>query len=223
MEAMVRQRGRPKGTGIDDRGTLLEIATLMRKDPELKPTTAIRRLGIEHESTIRRLRDKYTAFIEQQSQVQPTSQTETWTEHSPASVGSRRSSATHVAPLAGPTDAVRRSRTPKQQPSTSAGADTASVMSSGPAATKSADAPAPGDASASNRSAGRDAAHGRKAASPTIAVPVPPFAIQAFAHSLMWANLFAVHQAVLFEAVLRSPMLHAMKPSPSSCCPNCGA
>ena len=54
-----RSRGRPKGSGIDDHETLLQIGNLIECRPGLKPTTAIRELGFSDPSTIRRLRDKY--------------------------------------------------------------------------------------------------------------------------------------------------------------------
>lgn len=56
------RRGRPKGTGIDDRAELIRIAVLIAADPNLKPTTAIRKLGITEPSVIRRLRDKFKVF-----------------------------------------------------------------------------------------------------------------------------------------------------------------
>ncbi len=56
-----RSRGRPKGSGIDDRQRLLDIGHLIERNPKLKPTTAIRKLGFSDPSTIRRLRDKYTS------------------------------------------------------------------------------------------------------------------------------------------------------------------
>jgi hypothetical protein len=61
MPGIKRTRGRPKGSGIDDSRTLLEIGRLIESTPNLRPTTAIRRLGIQDPSTIRRLRDKYNA------------------------------------------------------------------------------------------------------------------------------------------------------------------
>lgn len=63
--AMSRQssrRGRPRGSGLDDRKHLEAISRLISKDPELKPTTAIKSLGITNPSTIRRLRDKFNTF-----------------------------------------------------------------------------------------------------------------------------------------------------------------
>jgi hypothetical protein len=51
--------GRPRGSGLDDRQQLLSIAALLAANPKLKPTTAIRSLGVEDPSTIRRLRDKF--------------------------------------------------------------------------------------------------------------------------------------------------------------------
>ena len=56
-----RQRGRPKGTGINDWERLLSIAAVMDKRPGMKVTTAIRELGFIDPSVIRRLRDKFNA------------------------------------------------------------------------------------------------------------------------------------------------------------------
>ena len=53
------KRGRPKGSGIDDSSVLQAIANAIAADDNLKPTTAIRGLGITDPSTIRRLRDKF--------------------------------------------------------------------------------------------------------------------------------------------------------------------
>lgn len=55
-------RGRPKGSGLDDRARLLAVAQLLSADPTLKPTTAIKSTGITDPSTIRRLRDKYQSI-----------------------------------------------------------------------------------------------------------------------------------------------------------------
>lgn len=54
-------RGRPKGTGLNDTAHLRAIAGLLAAQPDLKPTTAIKKLGIDDPSVIRRLRDKYHA------------------------------------------------------------------------------------------------------------------------------------------------------------------
>jgi hypothetical protein len=51
--------GRPKGTGVDDSRQLESLAALLVANPALKPTTAIRSLGVENPSVIRRLRDKF--------------------------------------------------------------------------------------------------------------------------------------------------------------------
>jgi len=59
MPETTPRRGRPKGTGIDDSQVLADIARLISTDPELRPTTAIKSLGISDPSVIRRLRDKY--------------------------------------------------------------------------------------------------------------------------------------------------------------------
>lgn len=56
------RRGRPKGTGIDDRPRLREIAALIARQPNIRPTTAIKLLGENDPSVIRRLRDKFHAM-----------------------------------------------------------------------------------------------------------------------------------------------------------------
>lgn len=61
------RRGRPKGSGIDDRTRLEAIAQLLAADPSLKPTTAIKSIGITDPSAIRRLRDKFHEFSAVQS------------------------------------------------------------------------------------------------------------------------------------------------------------
>jgi hypothetical protein len=53
--------GRPKGSGLNDRQQLESVAALLAANPKLKPTTAIRSLGVEDPSTIRRLREKFRA------------------------------------------------------------------------------------------------------------------------------------------------------------------
>lgn len=57
-----RPRGRPKGSGIDDHAKLREMAALIAAQPHLKPTTAIKVLGENDPSVIRRLRDKFHAL-----------------------------------------------------------------------------------------------------------------------------------------------------------------
>lgn len=58
MSSHATRRGRPRGSGLDDRGQLRRIADLLAADPALKPTTAIKATGVTDPSTIRRLRDK---------------------------------------------------------------------------------------------------------------------------------------------------------------------
>lgn len=57
-------RGRPKGTGLDDTNHIEAIAGLLAANPDMKPTTAIKELGINDPSVIRRLRDKYHASLQ---------------------------------------------------------------------------------------------------------------------------------------------------------------
>ncbi len=54
-------RGRPVGSGIDDRERLLAITAVMAANPGIRPTTAIKALGFTDTSVIRRLRDKLKA------------------------------------------------------------------------------------------------------------------------------------------------------------------
>lgn len=63
------RRGRPKGSGIDDTTRLETIARMLAADPNLKPTTAIKNIGITDPSAIRRLRDKFHEFTAAQTQV----------------------------------------------------------------------------------------------------------------------------------------------------------
>ena len=52
-------RGRPKGSGINDQAKLLEIARVICSNPRMKPTTAIKAIGVTDPSAVRRLRDKF--------------------------------------------------------------------------------------------------------------------------------------------------------------------
>lgn len=62
MPSDYARRGRPRGSGLDDRLQLKRVAELLEADPALKPTTAIKALGVNDPSTIRRLRDKLKAI-----------------------------------------------------------------------------------------------------------------------------------------------------------------
>jgi len=55
-------RGRPKGRELRDGFHLKAIAELLSADPRLRPTTAIRNLGITDPSAVRRLRDKFKSM-----------------------------------------------------------------------------------------------------------------------------------------------------------------
>ena len=59
MQTTIARYGRPKGTGVDDSRQLASLAALLAANPALRPTTAIRALGVEDPSVIRRLRDKF--------------------------------------------------------------------------------------------------------------------------------------------------------------------
>jgi len=110
MAHVTRQRGRPKGTGIDDTETVQSIHALIMNNPELRPTTAIKSLGIDNESAIRRLRDKYNAFIAQRSQdtdqVAPSYLRSACVRDSQ----DHASTINHVSQLVAKSDAVRKSQ-----------------------------------------------------------------------------------------------------------------
>lgn len=59
MTTMTARYGRPKGSGLDDSRQLASVAALLAANPKLNPTAAIRSLGVEDPSIIRRLRDKF--------------------------------------------------------------------------------------------------------------------------------------------------------------------
>lgn len=63
MPQKTAARGRPKGTGLDDAGSLAAVAEMIVANPGMKPTTAIKAIGITDPSTVRRLRDKYQQMI----------------------------------------------------------------------------------------------------------------------------------------------------------------
>ncbi|MEQ8813502.1 hypothetical protein [Thalassobaculum sp.] len=55
------RRGRPQGSGLDDRQTLEKIADFLVRHPASIPTPAMRRVGVTDESAIRRLQRKWKA------------------------------------------------------------------------------------------------------------------------------------------------------------------
>jgi cytoskeletal protein RodZ len=73
MARKLSVRGRPKGTGVDDKVRLEAVAKLLRANPAMRPTTAIKAIGVDDPSAIRRLRDKYTAR-QQEAAVTPVRQ-----------------------------------------------------------------------------------------------------------------------------------------------------
>lgn len=62
MPSDYARRGRPRGSGLDDQSQLRKISELLDADPRLKPTTAIKAIGVSDPSTIRRLREKLKAL-----------------------------------------------------------------------------------------------------------------------------------------------------------------
>ena len=66
----VARRGRPKGSGIDDTATLQRVAALLSADRRMKPTTAIKQVGVSDPSVVRRLREKLKANLVAPTAVQ---------------------------------------------------------------------------------------------------------------------------------------------------------
>jgi hypothetical protein len=55
-----RGRGRPRGSGLNDTGTLMQIADMMARIPRLRPTTALRRIDPDvNQATVRRIQAKW--------------------------------------------------------------------------------------------------------------------------------------------------------------------
>lgn len=107
------RRGRPKGSGIDDRARLASIAALLAAEPGLKPTTAIKRIGVSDPSVIRRLRDKFhAARAELMAELRASSQ--------PAAVTAPRPRAAHHVETRVESASASASVSPKMQPPTAA-------------------------------------------------------------------------------------------------------
>ncbi len=105
------RRGRPKGSGIDDRARLASIAALLVAEPGLKPTTAIKRIGVSDPSVIRRLRDKFhAARAELMAELRASSQ--------PAAAKAPRPRAAHDVETR--VESASPSISPKVQPPTAA-------------------------------------------------------------------------------------------------------
>jgi hypothetical protein len=71
MSTIPKTRGRPKGSGVDDARYLAAIRRLIDENPGMKPTTAIKALGVADPSTIRRLRDKHNSAMLELDQPAP--------------------------------------------------------------------------------------------------------------------------------------------------------
>ncbi len=88
MTETVTRRGRPKGTGIDDGDRLAAIARLLADNPEMRPTTAIKAIGVSDPSIIRRLRDKYAEVAKSLAAELPRPQVPVENETPPLSTNS---------------------------------------------------------------------------------------------------------------------------------------
>ncbi len=75
MPSTKTARGRPRGTGLNDRAVLQSVIDLVAANPEMKPTTAIKSIGVTDPSAIRRLRDKFHVVHKQADAGIPTKKT----------------------------------------------------------------------------------------------------------------------------------------------------
>lgn len=117
MTAAHARRGRPKGSGINDEQRLVEMSRLINADKRMKPTTAIKAIGITDPSAIRRLRDKYNT---QHGDRYPT----TANQYRAGPTAPRTSTPARATPL-NIADPIRRATPEPAVPSKSARADPA--------------------------------------------------------------------------------------------------
>lgn len=213
MSDSLRKRGRPKGSGIDDTRTIQQVLELLDKKPDMKPTTAIRALGIENESVIRRLRDKLRAMTQQQ--LEPISATP---ESHALSHGAPQVAAepTVTVNLDIQREPVKRSDTQPIRRRRTATND------AGPAKRECATS---GDEP--SISVPQDLAETTTPASePAHSIPVRdpltqlPMAI--FAASVSAAQFMAIQNTLMFQAGLREAAKGYRPPTPRKSCPSCG-
>jgi hypothetical protein len=115
---------------LDDGDYIKSIADLISADPALKPTTAIKSLGISNPSTIRRLRDKYNAFLKSASTAAKPSKHGSNSVAGTSRANGHSETAGHmVAATASASKASRRKRRtpPAQNPSSAQQSDAAAT------------------------------------------------------------------------------------------------
>ena len=125
MPAKTSRRGRPKGSGLDDSGQLVAIAALIAQNPDLKPTTAIKSLGVSDPSTIRRLRDKYRKF--QNTAEITTSETNTKLNNQPKKSVKSAERAKALSKVKTSTPKINAARQPRSPKPVSASASDAAL------------------------------------------------------------------------------------------------
>lgn len=195
MTIRKRRRGRPPGTGIDDSAVLEQLRGMLRDDPSMKPTTAIRALGYENESVIRRLRDKLRQDVAapfSQPQAQPVADVPRHTQgdqpHWTQSDAPR--TPVQVQLLGRPRDPVK-TQSVQEQAEPPQG-DEAQTLDP--------------DADLTNRAR-------------TIPVDLP---FQALGLAITTANFFAVQNALWWQASLRRPPWGPFVVAKGQTCPWCG-
>lgn len=129
MANQPNSRGRPKGTGIDDGEKLAAILNLMSSNPDMRPTTAIKALGIDDPSVIRRLRDKLKA--PQISSGDPSAASPQNRGHVRRDGRQTEAGNSATISLSGPRDAVRKSRRRSTRPDGRGASTLSSPQSSG--------------------------------------------------------------------------------------------
>lgn len=123
-------RGRPKGTGLNDRAQLAAIRKLLDRDPSLKPTTAIKLAGVTDPSAVRRLRDKLAA-----PQVAASPEAALPKTHAPDAVPAAVQMVPKTAPAAAATRTATRADSANAASSLPPGEAVASGPSSSPSST----------------------------------------------------------------------------------------
>lgn len=193
MTIMKRRRGRPPGTGIDDSGLLSQLREMLDRDPSLKPTTAIRALGYENESIIRRLRDKLRAELEQAQPAPQAAKVSKGTSWPRPATGTEHA---QVQLLGNARDPIKTQevRKPKRRARKKAIDQTSA-----------------------------DGTPERVATSEPRALPTSmDLPLQAFGAALATANFFAIQNALWWQASLRQSPWAPLLAAQAQKCPFCG-
>lgn len=111
MTVKTATRGRPKGSGVNDASQLSKVQSLLSANPGMKPTTAIKSIGVTDPSAIRRLRDKFNSAPP--AEARPPARPTAAAKRTPAHARTKPAITARPAPRA------TRSRTIEAAPATS--------------------------------------------------------------------------------------------------------